>query len=270
MDKKAKKILIQTYWTSSGWKSGGFTFTNEDFNYAKSKGVMFDPLSITHDECIGRLRAIHEGRLTQSQVVNAFLHSLSTRKVHLRSALSSWALTKELPLHSYGQPKAAEPMYSACEYCNEHKLMSNEHYVDEDLNILNFERIKWGGVRLNWLVYCLLDLELLCREEEHTVSEEDIAILKSMLEAVEACGENEAARQLEKRWKGIFPSSKDERDQVMEIWGYAGLLQSTDDYRKERGRGTDFNSMATWRGIDGYRRDKVDEYFGGCLGGQRS
>ena len=73
------------------------------------------------------------------------LHSLSTRKVHLRSALSSWALTHNLPMHTYHERPVALASYSGCGYCNEQKIMSNEAYENEDLNVLNFERIKWGG-----------------------------------------------------------------------------------------------------------------------------
>lgn len=43
MDKKAKDILFKTYWSSSGWKDNKSTDPS-DFVYAKSKGLMFDPL----------------------------------------------------------------------------------------------------------------------------------------------------------------------------------------------------------------------------------
>lgn len=130
--------------------------------------------------------------------MKAFLHSLSTRKVHLRSALSSWALTHNLPMHTYHERPVALASYSGCGYCNEQKIMSNEAYENEDLNVLNFERIKWGGVRLNWLVYCLLDLECLVKEQQTlNVSEEDVALLKQMVAAVESCNDTDAARQLE-------------------------------------------------------------------------
>lgn len=122
-----------------------------------------------------------------------------------------------------------------------------------------------GGVRLNWLIYCLMDLELLSKEEELEVKDEDMAILNQMIQAIEDSTEKDAARQLEKRWKDIFPSNQHERDCVLEIWGYAGLLQSQNDYRKERGRGTDFMSMATWRGEDGYSSEKLEFYFGEYL-----
>ncbi|MWV43135.1 hypothetical protein GRF59_05785 [Paenibacillus sp. HJL G12] len=265
MDTKAKKILLDTHWKSGVWRSGGFSCSHEDFQYAKSKGLMFDPLTMTHDECIRKLHELHANVMTKERVVTAFLHSLSTRKVYLRSALSSWALTQALPLHTYNQQPAEQAGYSACGYCNEKRIMSNEQYMNEDLNVLNFERIKWGGVRLNWLVYCLMDLECLRQEEELTVQIEDIEILRQMIQAIEDCGDKDAARQLEKRWKQVLPSNQHERDSVLEIWGYAGLLESKDDYRKERGRGTDFMSMATWRGEDGYSRDMLEYYFGPFL-----
>ena len=84
-----------------------------------------------------------------------------------------------------------------------------------------------GGVRLNWLIYCLLDLECLVKEQEAlNVSEDDVAILQQMVAAIESCNDTDAARQLEKRWKDVFKSNQHERDVVMEIWGYAGLLVS--------------------------------------------
>jgi len=266
MDQKAKKILMQTYWQSGRWKAGGFTYTEDDFQFAKKMGLMFDRLTISHDECVQRLRQLHDEVLTKDLVVKAFLHSLSTRKVHMRSALSSWALTADLPIHTYRERPEELVSYSACGYCNEQKMMSKEEYINEDLNVLNFERVKWGGIRLNWLMYCLLDLECLVQEQESLiVCEEDIEILKQMLAAVKSCKDTDAARQLEKRWKDIFKSNQYERDVVMEIWGYAGLLVSKDDYRKERGRGTDFMSMATWRGQDGYTEEKMMFYFGSYL-----
>ncbi|WP_028594998.1 hypothetical protein [Paenibacillus assamensis] len=265
MDAKAKKILINTFWSSGGWRSGGYSYTEEDFQYAKSKGLMFDPITLSHEECVLALRELHERKITKEIVVRAFLHSLSTRKVYLRSALSSFALTHQLPIHTFAERAAEQINYCACGDCNDNKLMAKEHYDDEDLNVLNFERIKWGGVRLNWLLYCMMDLNLLSQEAEFEVRSEDIDILKQMIEAVEACEEKDAARQLEKRWKEIFPSNQHERDRVMEIWGYAGLLQSQNDYRKERGRGTDFVSMATWRGEDRYCADRLKDYFGEYL-----
>ena len=106
--------------------------------------------------------------------------------------------------------------------------MSNATYVNEDLNVLNFERIKWGGVRLNWLIYCLLDLECLVKEQEAlNVSEDDVAILQQMVAAIESCNDTDAARQLEKRWK-MFSSPIN----MNEMWSWkSGVMR---DYSYQR------------------------------------
>lgn len=266
MEAKAKKILTSTFWSASGWKQGGLANCSaEDFEYAKNKGLMFDPLTITHDECISRLRQIHEHEINQEKVVKAFLHSLTTRKIYLRSALSSWALTHELCVHAYHAKQAEEPMYSSCAYCNNNRLMSDEQYIHYDLNVLQFERVKWGGVRHNNLIYCLMDLEMISKEPELVVTKDDVHILKEMIQAINECDKQDGARGLEKRWKDVFPSNKHERDSVLEIWGYAGLLVAGSDFRKERGRGTDYMSVATWRGEDSYSRKRMEYLFGTYL-----
>lgn len=264
MDKKAKKILTATFWSAAGWKNRPEVYAGEDFEYAKSKGLMFDPHTVTHDELIKRLRDLHQ-TVTKERVAAAFLHSLSTKKVHLRSALSSWALTAGLPLHTYGERSAVRSNYCSCGDCNHHGIMSNPEYVNEDLNVLNFERIKWGGVRLNWLLYCWLDLELFSKEEAFDVTPEDLIIFHKMTEAIRECEDHDSARKLEKRWKDIFPSSKNERDVVMEIWGYAGLLVEGDTPRRRRGGDHDFNSVAGWQGDDRYSREALEYYFGAFL-----
>lgn len=264
MDKKAKKILMQTFWSSSGWKSSPLPFTGEDYDYAKSKGLMFDPITIGHDELIQRLHSLHK-EVTKERVAAAFLHSLSTRQVHLRSALSSWALTSRLPLHTYEERRAALPNYSSCGDCNHAGIQSDRDYLQANLNVLNFERVKWGGIRLNHLLYCWLDLEQLNHEESLPVSDEDIGILHNLLRAVEECSEQESPRHLEKRWKDVLPSSKHERDVLMEIWGYAGILAPQDTPRTRPRRDDDFFSMSAWQGSDGYSRKALEFYFGEYL-----
>lgn len=264
MDNKAKKILLNTFWASGGWKDGPYVFAGDDFNYAKSKGMMFDPITINHDEIVKRLHELHQA-ITKERVAAAFLHSLSTKKVYLRSALSSWALTSGLPLHTYGQRSSVRTNYSSCGDCNFHRLVSEREYINHDLNVLNFERVKWGGVRLNELLYCWLDLELFSKEEALECTSEDVALLSKMLEAIQNCEDNESARMLEKRWKDVIPSSKHERDVMMEIWGYTGLLAQRDTPRKHRGVGHDFNSVAEWQGNDGYSQEALEFYFGAFL-----
>lgn len=60
----------------------------------------------------------------------------------------------------------------------------------------------------------------------------------------------------------MFPSSKHERDVLMEMLGYAGILAATDLPRLGRGSDSDFRSMACWQGQDGYSMEVVAHYFG--------
>ncbi len=259
MDKKARQILLKTFWESSGWKSGPRVFAGPDFEYARSQGVMFDPITITYDELLNRLRALHE-ELTLERVSEAFLHSLSTRKVHLRSALSSWVLTRRLLAHTDGSERWPLPLDE--QYLYDIQLTSSPQYTAEDLNVLNFERIKWGGIRLYWLLYCWLDLELLGKEPPVHATEEDTQMFRHMLEEATLCEPGDRARKLEKRWKDLFPSNKNERDVVMEILGFIGVLATTEAPRIGRGHDSDMVSMATWQGQDGYQMEAVKTYFG--------
>ncbi|MCQ4085537.1 hypothetical protein [Saccharibacillus sp. JS10] len=265
MDKKAKKILTSTFWSAQGWKSNRPSYAGEDFEYAKSHGVMFDPLNKTHDELIEQITRIHT-ELTAEQVGDAFLHSLSTRRVELRSALSSFALTQDLIAHTYNDSLPTElRQTSACAICNEAGIQSDDAYTDHDLNVLNFERIKWGGVRLNWLTYISMDLDLFMREEIGEVTSEDVEILKQMLKNIEECAPEERARKLEKRWKTVLSSNPAERDRLMEIWGYAGILKETELPRIGKPGDTDFISMSGWQGQDRYSKAKIQQYFGKWL-----
>jgi hypothetical protein len=50
-DKRAKDILLKANWR--GYGIGGVTA--DDFQYAKSKGYMFDDIVLTHDQAVSQL-----------------------------------------------------------------------------------------------------------------------------------------------------------------------------------------------------------------------
>ncbi len=77
MDKKAKKILFDRYWASGGWKPQNEIYTSpEDFAYAKEKGLMFDPITISHNDCIKRIVKLANA-ISMEKVVKAFLKNTS-------------------------------------------------------------------------------------------------------------------------------------------------------------------------------------------------
>lgn len=108
LDERAVRILKDTYWSSAGWRHVP-SVAPEDFAHAKSHGVMFDPLTVTHDEVVsGALQAV--AGTSQDKVVGAFLASLGSRRLELRSALGSYAVGRHMRFHDAATQRC-------CAYC---------------------------------------------------------------------------------------------------------------------------------------------------------
>jgi hypothetical protein len=109
-DKRAPKILFDTYWCSQGWKSAGVSGWTaqtppDDYEYAVRSGVMFPSRSVTHDGTLSRILELR-ARLSPQRVGIAFLESLMTGRMGLRSALGSYAVALNMPFHRSSEPRA--------------------------------------------------------------------------------------------------------------------------------------------------------------------
>jgi hypothetical protein len=241
LDKIAKAILFKTYWTSAGWNDKYIT-EPKDFEYAKSMGLMFDPLTISKPELIYRLGEILKS-ISLETISDAFLCSLTNKRLDWRSGLGSYANAKRLLTdqkvddHYYGYGK------------------------NEDINILNFERIKWGGVRHDYGLYNLLDLELLNKESIPKPSDEDILKFQKILDTIVNSLPNDTPSKLRDNLSFAIKASKDERHTLMEILGCAEIILPSRIDRKEPGR-HDWTFVLHWRGEDRYNKQNVSYYFG--------
>ncbi|MDR1120561.1 MAG: hypothetical protein LBM08_06545, partial [Dysgonamonadaceae bacterium] len=169
MDKKAKNILFKTYWKNGWIDEQDIKTAPADFEYAKSKGLMFDNINITHDQCVAEiLDIVHT--ISMEKVSRAFLSSLSNRRLDWRSGIASFFIAKQFTKHAYSKAvsghgydngKVTCTSYT-CGICRDLKygITGHENYINKDLNVLNFERIKWGGVRHGDLLYTLFDLRM--------------------------------------------------------------------------------------------------------------
>lgn len=214
MDTRALKILFNTYWSASGWIRA--ELSADDFAYAKSMRVMFDPYVGSHDETISRLRAV-AANMSLRVVADAFLSSLSTRRLDWRSALGSFSVAYGMPDHDQ------TPGERQCQICGLH---AGER--EEDLNVLNFERFKWGGVRHANPVYALLDLELLSEEPASSPTTDDRRIFGEIVARIAAVPPTVTSAALQSHLAGIFKSNKSERDQLIAILGLADVLATVD------------------------------------------
>jgi hypothetical protein len=264
VDQRALKILFHRYWTAKGWREESEQVTSEaDFAYAKQAGVMFDDETFTHDEAILRVMGAVSA-LTPYRVAEAFVASLSTRRLELRSALGSYGTFR------YATPHSLQGDFS-CSVCGSYQSEK------ADLNVLNFERYKWGGVRHYQAVYAALDLELFAKEPVLPVSAEDVSILKTIMAAIRQAGPTTTASQLQKMIGTLFKSNKAERENVVAILGYCGVFntpgypdQFTSFVSYTERECSDYKGdipppAGWWKAGQGINEDALTTYFGPWL-----
>ena len=220
-DKRALQILTGIFWSSAGWKREQ-TVSLEDFTYAKAQGSMFDPVTLTHDEVTSAAVDAVTGT-SREAVSHAFLTSLGSRRLDLRSAMGSYAVGRHMMAH--------QPVSSAgsrgCAYCGAYDS------AETDPNLLNFERFKWGGVRHENVRYIALDLKLFASVEHVAPSTRDFSIMRSILEAVDSMPPRARLDDLQRALSKLLPSNDAERRTLIGILGYAGILvdPSRPDFR---------------------------------------
>ncbi len=243
MDKKAKDILFKTYWNSTGWiMDQDRKIDPADFEYAKSKGVMFESFSIDKKALFSKLTEL-VNKISKEDIANAFLSSLSTKQFEMRSAIASY--TNALRIISGEKIESWD--------------LPNE-YANEDLNVLNFERIKFGGVRHSQALYNYFDLNLFSQLQIDKPKQDDFDIFSKILKTVEESASGDYPSKLRDRLKDVYKSSKDERSNLLEILACCKILNPKSYDRPTTGR-HDWNFVEYWRGEDKYDSKTVYYYF---------
>ncbi|WP_251040655.1 MULTISPECIES: hypothetical protein [Chryseobacterium] len=270
MDKKAKNILFKTYWKNGWIEDGERQISSTDFEYAKSMGLMFDPITTTHDKCLEDIFKILP-TISFDKISKAFLSSLSTRRLDWRSGLASYFIAKQLIPHSYTKVVSGESYDEngevshrsyTCGICRDLKygIIGDKEYKNEDLNVLNFERIKWGGVRHGDLIYTLFDLQQLQQAQIPQPTDEDVSIFKTILNTIENSQPGDYPSALEKNLADVLKSTKPERKVLIEILACIEILKPNSYDRPSRGK-NDWVFVEYWRGEDQYNQEAVDKYF---------
>ncbi|MBU6414370.1 MAG: hypothetical protein KGS45_12970 [Planctomycetes bacterium] len=268
LDPRGLKILLDYYWCATGWRNRwATTATPDDLEYAKQMGFMFDPVVLTHDDIMHRAIAAVK-RVNARQVANAFVFSLSNRRLDLRSALGSFAVFQHFKVHPGPDPR------SGCQVCGEQLSDHRGH----DLSVLNFERHKWGGVRHDQPLYAALDLELFAAIAPVTPTSRDIDILKQILSAIDAAPLKTTSTALQKHLAPILKSNKSERDKLVAILGYCGIIATpehpgyTDRFVECRQREAPSSNFAEmkypavwWKRSNGINREALHHWFGHIL-----
>lgn len=262
LDKKAVRILTGGYWSASGWKRDP-EISLEDFVYAKEQGVMYDPVCLTHNEAVARA-VVAVSNAQRNKVIEAFLASLSSRRLELRSALGSFAVARHMLAHH----KATTVIRSDCPYCGAYDR------TEADFNVMNFERIKWGGVRHVKPEYIGFDLATFDLALDTMPREEDFEILRAILEVAGSMPTQARLNDLDKALGKVLPSNSAERRTLIGILGYAGILidPNRPDFRQEfvpfeKREQTPWHKddwpypVQWWNGSHGVAQTAVEEWF---------
>ncbi|MEV7972378.1 hypothetical protein [Cellulomonas sp. NPDC089187] len=270
MDAKAKRILRSTYWKNGGWRpESEWVVSPEDFAYAQAQGVMFDPVFWTHDECVAAVQ-IHRRPEMAARVGAGLLASLSTRRLDWRSAAASWEIVRDLPDHPYqalesgqirdGLDGPMRPTFT-CAQCQAHAVIPMTAPCAVDRNVLNFERITWGGVRHQNLDYLRFDLDTFAAQPPSQPVADDRRLLTDLLDVVARIEPTATAGTLTRALRGIVPGPTAELRGLVEILAVAGVLRPQSMDRSVHSRSDWGSAAGQWRGSDGYDRNRVAELF---------
>jgi hypothetical protein len=268
VDRRALKILFDTYWISTGWRKESTRVTSaEDFMYAKQTGLMFDEVHLSHQEIV-KLLVNSVTAVDRRSVVDAFVVSLTSHRLDIRSALGSFAVFQHFP-HHIGSEQRVQ-----CPICGEFSGPADK----KDLNILNFERFKWGGVRHHQPLYASFDLQLFQQLPRVAPSARDVEVLKRVLKEIEKAPAKTTSATLQKNLGTLFKSNKAERDTVVAIFGFCGILETADhpgfmngfirfaDRKLPDRHWVDMEYPACWwRRSDGINLKAIEYWFGHLL-----
>jgi|ERR1700722_3585313 hypothetical protein len=214
-DRRALRILNTTYWSASGWKKD-HTTPADDLAYAKAAGIMFDSKFLTHDEKVQWVLKCHR-QLSKAQVAEAFLASLTSRRLDWRSALGTYAVALHFPAHNWSRTVNAALV---CPICGD--LDSD---MAEDLSRLSFERFKWGGVSHTNPAYIGFDLEQFLGETPAEPTKADREMMKQILEISGSLPAQAKLSHLANGLTEIVPSNSSERRVLIGILGFCGILR---------------------------------------------
>lgn len=176
MDDRAVRTLFSTYWSAAGWRpESERVLQPEEFAHARDCGVMFDPATVDHAGIVAAAMGARDA-VDSRAVADSFVVSLGTRELDRRSALGSYAVLSHFPGHDWSGS------IPSCAVCGGYYRQPHV----EDLNVLNFERLKWGGVRHLQPLYATFDLQQFQRLEHAEPRAEQVLLLKELLETIDA------------------------------------------------------------------------------------
>jgi len=227
------KILFALY---NNIGRGAKSVSEDEISFAKEKGYLFDyPEYESHSDTINRMRCIL-AQIDPKDIANAFLFSLSTRRLEYRSALGSYyyaaAIRDHEFMNSYNETLAAAANH--CYLCGWTAWKTEPSKLDLRFgyDFYSYERYKWGGSPFGntHINYALFDLEQFLKLPKVTPTDEDKRIFAGILSCTECLNRTDKVGKLRDaiRKAKILKSNKEELTALLGALGICGILASED------------------------------------------
>ena len=233
---------------------------------------MFDPVHVKHDDLPLQIQGWVR-RIPLEQVVEAFVSSLSSRRLDLRSALSSYVIGRAVPIHSFRQNRSAK--FPICEVCGATAFPRGEL---ADWNRFSFERHHWGGVWHHDPYYIAFDLQQFAAADHPDPDVADWDVMRDLLDLIREASANDPDLRpggLARLLRAIVPASNEsQRRHLVTTLVAIGILEPDQQPSFRRGW-VDFTSRPDppewksdwlypagfWRGSDSINVAAVREFF---------
>lgn len=273
------KTLFALY-KSTSWDE--MNVSEYQMTLAKENGYLFDyPEYETHSDTLKRISPIL-AKIDPKDIVNAFLFSLSTRKLEYRSALGSYYYVASIPEHEF-MNSHNEILAVAAKHCylcgwSAWKAVPNKYDIKFGYNFYNYERYKYGGSAIGstHINYALFDLEQFIKLPKVNPTDEDKRIFANILSCVDCLESSDKVGKLRDAISKakIFKSNKDEISVLLGQLGICGILASDDfpaydvyfanEYERDPVEyKNDFAyPVNRWHARDGINTEKLIEVFG--------
>ena len=259
--------------------------SEEELSVAKKQGYLFDyPKYESHSEALNR-RHYLLSQIDPHDIANAFLFSLSTRKLEYRSALGSYYYLSAVPEHDF-MKSYNETLAAAGDHCylcgwSAFDTIPRRSNIRFGYNFDNWLRYKYGGrpigdIDIN---YALFDLERFIDLPKVMPTEEDKRIFMEILSCVNRLNSSDKAGRLRDTITKakILKSNKDELSVLLGELGICGILASNDfpaydtyfanEYERDPVEyKNDFAyPVNRWHARDGINAEKLNAIFGFAL-----
>jgi len=262
VDRRALRILKSRYWSAAGWKDKPSTSTT-DLAYGKAHRLLFDDVTLTHAEVNAWLqRALAD--VTAATVTDAFIASLSSGRLDLRSALASWVYGR------FAKPHALVRWHSGDDLC---RVCGHRPRVKHDLSLLSFERHQFGGVRSKDAEYIAFDLTELMAAPKKPPTDEDASIFRRIIDAAGRVKPTGNHADLNRAIKTVVAGGAGARGKILQTLAYCGVLEDPAHVGfahggmshydlNQAGRGTDIGyPLEWWRGTHGVNQANLKRLF---------